>query len=111
MTSNVIQVNIPKAMAMDWLAHLSEYFTPADPVVHELSRALRETGIEYTHVLVSLSQSDMVIIRRALMHHELALTIDLSRIALDIKQLDDFALLSTQRYGHRDGTECNHDNH
>lgn len=103
---NIIQVNITKAMAAEWLALMTEYFGHDDPIVKELSHKLITTGSEYTHVLVSLSQSDLVVMRRALLHHETALSIDLSRVALDIKQLDDFALLAAQKYGHRDGSEC-----
>ena len=103
---NIIQVNITKAMAADWLSIITEYFGDDDSVSKELIDKLMHTGSEYTHVLVSLSQSDLVVMRRALLHHETALSIDLSRVALDIKQLDDFALLAAQQYGHRDGSEC-----
>lgn len=101
-----ITVNIPRPTAAEWRTVIAEYFGDTDPVVQEIERQFRETEESYTHLLVSLSQSDLVVIARTMNHLKVALEIDLAKVNLDIRQIEDFALLAAQRHGYRDGSEC-----
>lgn len=107
MTSNyVIKVNIPRPTAAEWRTILIEYFGDTDPLVQELDRQFRQTEESYTHLLVNMGQSDLVVLTRALKHHQVAKQVELDKVILDLRQVEDFALLSAQRHGYRDGSEC-----